>query len=243
MTRRRRTGALVWVRAVLGFVLAPTAVAVVFAAAAALGRLTGGSDREGTLYFLTAFAGYAGLHALRLLTLDRFYVFAHELTHALAAWATGGKVFAFVVRRRSGHVDLSHTSGFIALAPYWIPFYAVIVVAGYRFVLWTGPPAYARDIFLGLMGACLAFHFSHTVEVLWTSHQSDLNQLGFPLSMATIVFLNGIVLLGALKCLFPNLVSLAECGRQAATITVLFWQGAGRGIVRGSELLRGAAAR
>ncbi|MFH2202382.1 MAG: hypothetical protein ABIJ96_04665 [Elusimicrobiota bacterium] len=225
MSRRRKGWkALSVLRSLLGVALAPTAVAAVFTAAAALGGLS--SRLPGTVYFLSAFAGYSLLHALRFLTLYRFYVFAHELTHALAAWALGGKVFALAVGKQSGHVDLSRTNAFIALAPYWVPFYSLLAVAAYRMVLWWGSPPYARETFLALMGATLAFHFAHTIEALWTTHQSDLDEAGFPLSISSIVLLNGLLLLAAVKCLFPHAVSFADGLRQMGAITALFWGGA-----------------
>ncbi len=237
MSPRRRGKPFALLRPLLGFALAPTSVAVIFTAAATLGSLTGRSS--GTVYFLSAFACYAVLHALRLLTLHRLYVFAHEFTHALAAWSLGGKVFALVVRRQSGHVDLSRTNAFISLAPYWVPLYALGAIAGYRALLWWGPPAHAREIFLALMGACLAFHFAHTVEALWTTHQSDLNEAGFPLSISLIVLLNGVILLAAIKCLFPRWVSLADCARQVGDITVMFWGGAAGLMRRGGTWAAG----
>lgn len=223
MSRRRRGGGLSTLRCVLGLLIAPTAIAIVFVSVLSLGDLTAGAS--GAHYFLSAFAGYAVLHVLRCMRLYRFYVFAHECTHALAAWATGGKVFSFVVRKQSGYVDLSHSNAFIALAPYWVPLYALLSVAAYRLVLWWGAPPYAREVFLALMGASLAFHFSHTVEALWVTHQSDLDEAGFLFSMALIVFLNGVLLLAAVKCLFPQDVSLADSVTRVAEITRFFWQG------------------
>ena len=59
------------------------------------------------------------------------YVLGHELTHAMAAWATGGSVYAISVGENEGHVDLSHSSAFVALAPYCVPFYALLAAGIY----------------------------------------------------------------------------------------------------------------
>lgn len=220
---RRRGGAFPRFRALAGFALAPSALAAVFAAVSAFGGLTrcdGGAE-----WFLGAFCAYLLSHLLRWLTFQRAYVFAHEFAHALAAWATGGKVFAFVVRKQSGHVDLSHTSAFICLAPYWVPVYALAAVGAYRAALWGGNIPRAREAFLAVMGAALAFHIAHTVEALWTTHQSDLDEAGFPLSISLIVFLNGLILLVSAKCLFPASVSLADGLGTVARVTSGFWMG------------------
>ena len=57
------------------------------------------------------------------------YVLGHELTHALWTWLFGGKVKKMKVSSSGGHVVISKTNFFIALAPYFFPLYAVIVVA------------------------------------------------------------------------------------------------------------------
>ena len=57
------------------------------------------------------------------------YVFGHELTHALWTWLFGGQVKKMKVTSAGGHVVISKTNFVIALAPYFFPLYAVLVVA------------------------------------------------------------------------------------------------------------------
>lgn len=140
-----------------------------------------------------------------------FYVLGHELTHALAAWATGGKVFAIEVGEKGGHVDLSHTSAFVSLAPYFVPFHALLVVLGYRVLLWARPGAQADALFLALMGAALGFHAFMTWETLTQVKQPDLDAAGGTVfSIALIGAANGLVVLLLLKALFPESVALLE---------------------------------
>jgi hypothetical protein len=198
--------------------LVPTALAAALAAAHTLFALA-----AAVKWFSGAFAAAIVLHAAGLLRGERAYVFAHEFTHAAAAWLNGAKVHSFVVKADSGHVDLSRMNAFIALAPYWIPLYSLIVVGFYRLALWTADWPYAEEAFLAAMGASLAFHFAHTARALWSTHQSDLDHLGVVLSLALIALLNAAVLLGALKCLFPKAVSLADSGRWVVQVTKTFW--------------------
>jgi hypothetical protein len=105
----------------LGLALAPTAVGTFLAAGKVLGSLV--NRGAATSWFLVGFGSYLLGHALGLWRFRRAYVFAHELTHALAAACGGARIFGFSVGKESGHVDLSHISVFSALAPYWLPLY------------------------------------------------------------------------------------------------------------------------
>jgi hypothetical protein len=190
-----------------GLALLPAAAVFVLACADVLARLA--ARPRAALWFLAGSGAYALLYACALLRLRPIYVFAHESTHALAAWMIGGKVFSFSVGRESGRVDLSHSNLFIALAPYWVPLYALAVAAAYRFSSWSGASAHARELFLAAMGAALSFHLLHTAESLWSARQSDLDEAGTLLSLALILLLNALVLLAAFKCLFPRQVDLS----------------------------------
>ncbi|MBI4371335.1 MAG: hypothetical protein HY552_03445 [Elusimicrobia bacterium] len=166
-------------------------------------------------------AGWAGRAARWL------YVLGHELTHALAAWGSGGKVFAISVREKGGHVDLSERSAFVALAPYCVPFHAVAVVAGYRVLLWLRPQARADALFLLLMGAALAFHVLMTWNTLTEVRQPDLDAAGGAVfSLALIGAANGLLILLLLKALFPESVALGPRLRAAGLGAWRFWVGA-----------------
>ncbi|MBI3564449.1 MAG: hypothetical protein HY079_04545, partial [Elusimicrobia bacterium] len=155
------------------------------------------------------------------------YVAGHELTHALAAWSTGGKVFEIHVEEKGGHVDLSESSAFVALAPYCVPFHALLVVAGYRLLIWAKPEASAEGLFLALMGAALAFHGLMTWETLTQVRQPDLKAAGGSVfSWALIAAANGLVVLVLLKALFPESVALAASLKGAGAGAWRFWTGA-----------------
>lgn len=203
-------------------VLAPTAGAALYAAV----RSTASIGAHGEASWFVGGAAALSLAHLAGLGLRPLYVFAHELTHALAAWAGGGKVYAFVVKGDSGRVDLSHAGPFVALAPYWVPLYALACAAAYRAWMWYGAPDWSRQAFLAAMGAALAFHLLHTARSLWQTHQSDLDEAGPALSLSLIALLNAVVILGALKCLFPERVSLGDALASVAAATRAFWGGA-----------------
>jgi hypothetical protein len=123
----------------------------------------------------------------------RVYVLGHELTHAVWVWAFGGRVKRFRAAPDGGHVIVTKNNFLIALAPYFFPFYAVLVVAVYvlghfiwdwsRYVAW----------FHLLLGTAYAFHVTLTGHILRTS-QSDITQQGYLFS-AVIIFLGNVSVL------------------------------------------------
>jgi hypothetical protein len=124
------------------------------------------------------------------------YVFGHELTHALWTWLFGGQVKKIKVTSGGGHVVISKTNFVIALAPYFFPLYAFIVIAvfavGHRIWDWHGYLVY----FHLLVGAAYAFHVTLTFHTLQT-RQTDITSQGYLFS-AVIIFLGnaGLLLLG-----------------------------------------------
>jgi hypothetical protein len=154
----------------------------------------------------------------------RFYVFGHELTHALAAWSVGGKVHGFKVGDAGGPVDLSHSNAFIALAPYCFPIYTLGVILIYRGLVYWKPSASNPMLFLLFVGLTLAFHGLKTFEVLWDGKQPDLQQAGGVIfSIAWIGLANGAVVLLLMKGLFPGSVALGAESRLVWERTLLFW--------------------
>jgi len=122
------------------------------------------------------------------------YVFGHELTHALWTWLFGGEVKNIKVTSKGGHVLISKTNFVIALAPYFFPLYAVIVIAVFAIgnLIWNWHD-YLVWFHLAL-GAAYAFHVSLTFQVLQT-RQSDITAQGYLFSTVVIFLGNTMVLL------------------------------------------------
>src|SRR5262249_27228496 len=130
----------------------------------------------------------------------RTYVFGHELTHAIATWVSGGKVKHFHVSKKGGHVKVSKSNVFIALAPYIVPLYALIaLITVYSIDHFYPLRAYWPTV-LWLLGATLGFHMALTAFAL-KMDQPDLKASGKFLSAViiylgntlTIVFLLGVL--------------------------------------------------
>ncbi len=124
------------------------------------------------------------------------YVFGHELTHALWTLLLGGRVKKFTASSNGGHVVVTKSNFAIALAPYFFPLYAIIVVLIFLAGHWLcGWREYAVWFHL-LLGAAYAFHLTLTWHILKTS-QSDITDQGYLFS-AVIIFLGnaGVLLIG-----------------------------------------------
>ena len=167
---------------------------------------------EGSFYFLAGIFSYFAFQWVFFRPI-RTYVFGHELSHALAAWMTGGKVKHFHVSKKGGSVSVSKSNFFVALAPYILPLYSLIAMAiffpvghFYPFLM-----SYWR-IFLWILGGTLGFHMALTSYAL-KQDQPDLKATGKFLS-GTIIYLgNTVSIVFLLGVLFPRTVSWQRFAR------------------------------
>lgn len=145
------------------------------------------------------------------------YVVGHELSHALAAYLSGHRVKSFSVSSKGGEVVLSGSNVWVALAPYCIPIYTGLLVAGLalvqRFTDLNVPPWLGASA----IGFSFAFHVSLTVFAL-RQHQPDLRYVGPFLSLVLIFLINGLIFVVLLKLLWPRGVSLTTFGTEVLVI-------------------------
>jgi hypothetical protein len=180
-----------WCKTLVALLLLPVCVG----AAEALGRVVRASGQADTIWVAALSGAACWLVIYVLLPKPMWvYVFGHELTHALWTWLLGGRVTKFKTSANGGHVVVTKNNFVIALAPYFFPLYAVLVVAAFatgqslwgwqRYVVW----------FHLLLGAAYAFHVTLTWHVLKTS-QSDISDQGYLFSAVVIFLGNAAVLL------------------------------------------------
>jgi hypothetical protein len=188
-----------WLKLVIGILLLPVCAGAV----SALGMILRASGSADTIW--VAILAGAGCWLAVYLLLPKpmlAYVFGHELTHALWVWLMGGKVKRFKVSAKGGHVVVTRNNFAIALAPYFFPLYAVVVVlvflAGH--LLWNWTP-YAVWFHL-LLGVAYAFHITLNWHALKTV-QSDITRHGYLFS-SVIIFLGNI---GVLLIAIPLLMA------------------------------------
>jgi len=139
------------------------------------------------------------------------YVFGHELTHVLWTWLFGGRVKKFKATANGGHVVISKTNFVIALAPYFFPLYAALVVAVFAIghLIWDW-----RDYLVWfhlVVGAAYAFHVTLTWHVLKT-RQTDITSQGYLFSFVVIFLGNISVLLFGVPLLTAKVSCLNALG-------------------------------
>lgn len=208
-----------WRKLVIGFFLAPLClVAVLVFFELLFGATANGLLKEEGFIFFTCgcvfwlFLGWVKLQP-RLP-----YVFAHELTHLITAWLSGGKIHDWHVGSDHGYVETDKTGVLITLSPYMVPLYTLMLFALYgilqlftdlhhAYVYPVGPFTIGFQwawIFYLLAGLTMCFHATFTVEVLRTE-QSDLRHNGEFFSMMIICLGNLTVLCVLLVIASPKI--------------------------------------
>src|SRR5271166_5750682 len=186
-----------WCKTIIATLLLPVCIG----AGSALWLVLRASGKADTIWAATL-AGAACWLAIYLLLPKPMwvYVFGHELTHVLWTWLLGGKVKKFRASAKGGHVVVTKNNFIIALAPYFFPLYAILVVvfflAGHWLWNWKN---YAVWFHL-LLGASYGFHVTLTWYILKNT-QSDITEQGYLFS-AVVIFLGNVsVLLLAIPAL------------------------------------------
>lgn len=206
----------------IGLLLLPTVVFTFAETARILLAVLG--QLNAAVSFVAGVVVYAGIH-YGFYNFSRPYVFAHEMTHALAALLCGCRIKDVSVGQDSGYVKMDRCNALVVLAPYFVPAYVIAATMLYLIAgLFTDITPY-RQVFLFVIGFCTAFHWIQTFKTLFEADQPDLKLAGGKIfSVVMIVLANLLVLVLVLKALFPETVSLAAAGKNVAAGTVNVWR-------------------
>jgi hypothetical protein len=179
-----------WFKTIIGVLLLPACVG----GAWALERVLQASGQADT-FWVAAVAGAACWLSIYLLLPKPMwvYVFGHELTHALWTWLMGGRVKKFKASASGGHVVVTRSNFLIALAPYFFPLYAVLVVSAFVLGAWAWHWQPYVVWFHLLLGAAYAFHVTLTWHIL-KEDQTDISDQGYIFS-AVVIFLGNLLVL------------------------------------------------
>lgn len=119
----------------------------------------------------------------------KVYVLGHELTHAIVALCFGARVSNLRVTSHGGSVNVSKTNTLITLAPYFFPFYTIIVV-----LLAILLRCFMRELpiceaWLFAVGYTWCFHLCFTIRSV-LQEQPDIRECGYLFSYVLIWILN-----------------------------------------------------
>jgi hypothetical protein len=174
----------------IGLLLLPLCVATT----QAVGDVLRHTDQAGSLFSLEtgclALGYFAWLGCWFFLPQPvKVYILGHELTHALWAVLFGGKAKNLKVKESGGSVNVTKSNVIITLAPYFFPFYTMLLIALLLVVrLFVTPLPYPL-VWLFFVGFTWSFHFTFTIQSLWT-HQPDIHEYGRLFSYSLIYLLN-----------------------------------------------------
>ena len=169
------------------------------------------------------------------------YVLGHELTHAVFVLVCRGRVTDIHVSTQGGYITTNKTNLLIALSPYFVPFWSVLVALAHAAArLFADLPAAWDPAFYAAMGASWTFHMVWTLWMI-PRDQPDLRENGTLLSLVVIYQANLLVLVLLLCVAAESPWSDArdfarEWLRHAATWGDAFW----RGLMQATEELRAA---
>ena len=119
----------------------------------------------------------------------RLYVLGHELTHALWGLAFGARVSNLKVGVKGGSVSLSKTNLWITLAPYFFPFWTIVVVLLALVTRCFVSPLPWPCVWLFAVGFTWCFHVCFTIRSLLQT-QPDIQEYGHLFSYVLIWLFN-----------------------------------------------------
>lgn len=122
----------------------------------------------------------------------RTYVLGHELTHALWGLLFGARASDLHVSEGGGSVRVSKSNVWITLAPYFFPFYTILVILAYAITSCFAKPVPWPWAWLFAVGFTWAFHLVFTIQSLLI-RQPDVMEYG---RLFSYVFIYSLNLLG-----------------------------------------------
>jgi len=177
-------------RLLAGILMLPLCAAVTWALFDLLNELPAGREivSPPTLALLGGYFAWLAVY-LCVMRPMHAYVWAHELTHALWGLLFLARIHSIRVKPTGGAVSLSKTNTLIALAPYFFPFYTMVVLLLRWIVsIWIPMEPYEL-VWLFLVGFTWGFHFTFTIQTLLV-RQPDIVDNGRVFSLVLIYLLN-----------------------------------------------------
>lgn len=174
------------------------------------------------IFFVFGFFIFIVLFLLNVLP-SYIYVLGHESTHAIWAVFFRGKIKEFNVSSSGGNVVTTKTNVFIALAPYFFPFYTFLIIFLYYGLAFFFDIAQWVNWLFFLVGFTYSFHIFLTVDAIMEG-QPDIKKTGYFFSIVLIIALNLAIAALTLKFVVPEKIYLRGYFLNSYNIAVTLYQ-------------------
>jgi hypothetical protein len=132
------------------------------------------------------------------------YILEHELSHVVFALLSGVRVRSISMKSSNSYVRTDRINIIIALAPYSLPLYTVILVAMYRLLCMLTKSAVIAAVFYILFGITLSFHFVATIHYVQLE-QPDLKRYGYFSSLVFIATWSYLIITLIFRLIFTEI--------------------------------------
>ncbi len=159
----------------------------------------GNLGMHGAVGVVACFAGILLFHHFPLIPL---YIFGHELIHWFTAKLFRLRTGRIRLRRNQGSVEIDHPNVWVILAPYFVPFYALLFLGMLGQLYWfvPQPPPWVGWLAAILIGLSYGYHIALTWRALRMG-QEDLRIHGVLFSLSLIAMMNLLLLYGGIRLL------------------------------------------
>ncbi len=159
-------------------------------------------------YFILGNVGYLFTHLL-LYKPIKLYVIGHELVHMISTYICGGKVKKVKIGTSYGSVNVDKVNTFIALSPYFVPFYTIITVLLWSLLKYIVKINLSIEILSFFIGFTIAFHIILTIYAIYIGQQ-DFKISGWLFSMVIVFMINCLILILLFVIMFSPKVHVSQ---------------------------------
>jgi len=136
------------------------------------------------------------------------YILEHELSHVLFALMSGVKVKDVSLKSDRAWVKTERVTIFIALAPYSLPLYTLILIILYKLISIIYKNRVLLIIVYFLLGISLSFHIVATIHYIQLD-QPDMKRYGY-FSSLVLIFTWSLIILALLCALIFDEIELVN---------------------------------
>jgi len=159
-------------------------------------------------YFILGSVGYLFIHLL-LYKPIKLYVIGHELVHMISTFICGGKVKKVKIGSSYGSVNVDKVNTFIALSPYFVPFYTIITILLWSLLKYVVKINFSVEILSFFIGFTIAFHIILTIYAIYIGQQ-DFKISGWLFSIVIVFMINCLILILLFIIMFSPKVHVSQ---------------------------------